>query len=314
MHCLEELGPGWLKQIVNNDVEVPNPLATAKGDREEGSATPIRMSTPNAAGEQVDLLNAVEEDSRESSQDVEDDGEEDLKMSDSIGALSRAELDGKRNTLSSHQSNERGALLQTAGLTSRNTDRQPFYQSMSDELAIQKEGLDLLRNLLCGTGASEMINFVFRELGQDRLFEMLAAKLRPRVFNAFNRDRRSSENGVRHVQPQHEIVLSICYIIVHIAAGDSRQRQVLMAQTELLKLIMPLFNHPDSEIRCCCVWICINMTWKDDNSDDANCRARARELAKLGAYEKLENMDKDPILDLRERSKTACVQMGSFLR
>ena len=41
--------------------------------------TPIRMSTPNAVGEQVDLLNAVVEDFRESSQEAEEDGEEDLK-------------------------------------------------------------------------------------------------------------------------------------------------------------------------------------------------------------------------------------------
>ena len=309
MSCLEELGPGWLKQIVNNDVEAANfgPLSRG-GDRDDGSSTPIRMSTPNAAGEQVDLLNAVEEDSRESSQDVEEDGEEDLKMADSIGALSRAELDRK---VYSHPSSGRGPLPDTPGLTGRRHSSQP---ALTDELAIQQQGLDFIRNLICGSGASDMIEHLFRELGQDKLFEMLAAKLRPRVFNAFNRERRSSENGVRHVQPQTDILVSVCYIVVHIAAGSTRQRQLLISQTELLKLIVPLFAHPSKDVRACCLWIIINLTWIDDASDNMNCKARARELVKLGVYEKLEHMEHDADLDCRERARTAVNQMSTLLR
>ena len=301
MSCLEELGPGWLKQIVKNDVEIAYQLPSTRGEKEEGSGTPIRMSTPNAAGEQVDLLNAVDNNSRASSQDGEDGGD-DLKMADSIGALSRGELDGKRSTLRPYRDIDHGVNSET---TNYSAGQRPSSQGMSDELAIQKEGLDLLRNLLCGSGAADMIDFVFRELGQDKLFEMLAAKLRPRITNAFDRERRASENGVRHSMPHMEIVLSICYIIVHIAAGDTRQRQLLIAQTELLRLIIPLFSHPDAEIRSCCVWVCINLTWIDSESDKVNCKARARELTKLGVYEKLEQLENDPVSDVRERAKTA---------
>ena len=309
MNCLEELGPGWLKQIVNNDVDTANHITMSRsGDREDDSSTPIRMSTPNAAGEQVDLLNAVEEDSRESSQDVEEDGEEDLKMVDSIGALSRSELDRK---LYSHPSSGRGPISETAGLIGRRHSSQP---ALTDDLAIQQQGLDFIRNLICGSGASEMIEHIFRELGQDKLFEMLAAKLRPRVFNAFNRERRSSENGVRHVQPQTDIIVSVCYIVVHIAAGSTRQRQLLISQTELLKLIVPLFSHPSKDVRTCCLWIIINLTWIDDASDNMNCKARARELMKLGVYEKLEHMEHDADLDCRERARTAVNQMSTLLR
>lgn len=307
MSCLEELGPGWLKQIVNNDVDTSNYVTTSRnGDRDDGSSTPIRMSTPNAAGEQVDLLNAVEEDSRESSQDVEEDAEEDLEMADSIGALSRAELDRKQ-----YSSSGRGPISETAGLTGRRHSSQP---ALTDELAIQQQGLDFIRNLICGSGASEMIEHIFRELGQDKIFEMLAAKLRPRVFNAFNRERRSSENGVRHVQPQTDIIVSVCYIVVHIAAGSTRQRQLLISQTELLKLIVPLFSHPSKDVRACCLWIVINLTWIDDASDNMNCKARARELMKLGVYEKLEHMEHDADLDCRERARTAGNQMSTLLR
>ena len=315
MKCLEELGPGWLKQIINNDVDFHASTPTSRfGDREDGSATPIRMSTPNAAGEQVDLLNAVEEDFRESSQDLEEDGEEDLKMSDSIGALGRAELDRKPHNLFSHHTNGRGPLLETTAMTSRNIERRSSHQGLTDDLAIQKQGLDLIRNLICGTGALEMIDFVFRELGQDKLFEMLAAKLRPRVLNAFNRDRRLSENGIRHIQPHTEIIISTCYILVHIAAGHPRQRQLLISQTELLKLIVPLFSNPSKDIRTCCVWLVTNLTWVDDSSDNMNCKTRARELMKLGIFEKLEAMDHDEVLDIRERAKTALHQISTLLR
>ena len=309
INCLEELGPGWLKQIVNNDVETATYATMSRsGDREDGSSTPIRMSTPNAAGEQVDLLNAVEEDSRESSQGVGEDGEEEFKMVDSIGALSRAELDRK---LYSHPSSGRGPIAEPAGLIGRRRSSQP---ALTDELAIQQQGLDFIRNLICGSGASDMIEHIFRELGQDKLFEILAAKLRPRVFNAFNRERRLSENGVRHVQPQNDIIVSVCYIVVHIAAGSTRQRQLLISQTELLKLIVPLFSHPSKDVRACCLWIVINLTWVDDASDNLNCKARARELMKLGVYEKLELMEHDADLDCRERARTASTQMSGLLR
>ena len=315
MNCLGELGPGWLKQIVSNDVEVSSMLTTTtRGDRDEEVATPIRMNTPNAAGEQVDLLNAVEEESRESNQDMEDDVERDLEMADSIGPLSRAELAGKRFVTSLNNNNEKISKAERSGSTTMTRDRRPICQGISDELAIQKEGLNLLRNLICGTGASEMIDVVFRELGQERLFELLAAKLRPRVLNAFHREQRSSENGVRQIQPQNEIVLAICYIIVHIAAGNPRQRQLLVAQTDLMKLLIPLFNHTEGEIRLCCVWVCINLTWRDSNTDDINCKVRARELAKLGVLEKLEQMERNETTDVQERSKCAREQMTSLLR
>ncbi len=274
------------------------------------------MSTPNAAGEQVDLLNAVPEDSRvlensrESSQDVEEDGEEDLRMADSIGALSRTETDRKQLALCSNAGNGRGLFSDS---TSR-TDRRPSTQALTDGPAIQQQGLDLIRNLMSGAGAADMIDLVFRELGQDKLFEMLAAKLRPRVYNAFNRERRSSENGVRQVQPQTDIIISVCYLVVHIAAGRPGQRQLLVSQTELLKLMVPLFSHPNREVRGCCAWFVINLTWVDDQSDSLNCRERAKMLRNLGIYEKLESMEKDNELDVRERSKTARHQISTLLQ
>ena len=296
MTCLEELGPGWLKQIISNDTDDFVFPSGFRGDREGGSRTPITMGTPNAAGEQVDLLNAVEDSSRESSQALDDSGE-DLDMVDSIGALSRPHPDNKSTPLLGHQYDSRANEVETV----RSHD-------------IEREGLDLLRNILAGSGATEMIDHIFRELGQDKLLELLANKLRPKVLNAFNRDKISPENGVRHVQPPTKIIISVLYIIVHIAAGLPRHRQILVSNSELLKLVVPLFGHPDPEVRCPCVWIVINASFLDNSADLPNCRSRARELVKLGFYEQLETIEADPSLDVRERTKTALTQMAQLLR
>ena len=308
MKCLEELGPGWLKQIISNK-ESATPVGSFRNDREEGSGTPIRMSTPNAAGEQVDLLNAVEDDSQNSSPD-RDDGEGDLKMADSIGALSRAEQN-RRPTESAVFLRQDGHSEQ---LQSPTRSKEWGSRPLSDELAIQVQGLDLLRNLICGEGAAMMIDFVFQELGQDNVFEMLASKLRPKVFNAFDREKRALENGVRYVQPQTDVVLATCYVLVHIAAGNSRQRQLLVAKTDLLKHVISLHNHPNAHVRANLLWVCINLTWLDDASDNMHCKSRAKELAKLGLYEILEQLEHDSELDVRERAKTAIHQMSSLLR
>ena len=296
MTCLEELGPGWLKQIISNDTDDFGFPSGLRGDREGGSRTPITMGTPNAAGEQVDLLNAVEDSSRESSQAVDDNGE-DLTMVDSIGALSRPHPENKSTPLLGRQHDPRANEVETI----KSPD-------------IEREGLDLLRNILAGAGAAEMIDHIFREFGQDKLFELLANKLRPKVLNAFNRDRRSSENGVRQVQPPTKIIISVLYIIVHVAAGLPRHRQLLVSQSELLKLVVPLFSHPDSEVRCPCVWIVINASGHDNSADLPNSRSRARELVKLGFYEQLEAIEADPSLDVRERTRTALTQMAQLLR
>ena len=308
--CLQELGSGWLKQIVANDIESSSPITSSRlADRDDGCSTPIRMSTPNAAGEQVDLLNAVEEDSRETSQDLEGDGEEDLKMSDSIGALGKADRDRKQKLWASQPDGD--------GFTGTPNGEGGFYllshRALSDELAIQKEGLEFIRNLICGEQSPEMIDHLFGELGQEKVFELLAAKLRPRILNAFTRERRSSENGVRHIQPHTEIVTSTCFTLVHIACGHPKHRQLLVSQTELLKLLLPLFNHSCREIRVCLCWIVINVTWVEDNADKPNAKLRARELAKLGFVEKLDALEKDESLDCRERAKNARDQMKQLL-
>lgn len=304
MKCLEELGPGWLKQIICNDTEDLALSAGMRGDRDTSYGAPITMGTPNAAGEQVDLLNAIQEDGADYNPGVFDDEGDDSKMVDSVGALSGPQFDGKPEpTFSSPDCGQ-----------PNDVDFHASHQARSDDLAIQEQGLDFIRNLICGSGAAEMIDYMFRELGQEKLFEMLAAKLRSRILTALGRDRRLAENGSRQIAPPTEIIISVSYIIVHIAAGSPRHRQLLIGQSELLKLLVPLFSHPHKEVRICCAWLVINLTWVDDHSDNQHCKSRAHELRKLGISEKLEAMKSDPETDVRERAKTAIHQMSTLLR
>lgn len=322
MACLDQLGPGWLKQIVCNDTEDSALSTGSRGDESVGNATPIAMSTPNAAGEQVDLLNAVEESRQTTPPDDDENEDGDLKMVDSIEALSRPHPDfdlGRKASNLARSGNSRMTVsdsLRARHGTITDADGSPLKQARSDNTAVQEQGLDFIRNLICGPGAAEMIDYLFRELGQDKVFDILAKKLRPQIINAYKREKRlsSSENNIRQVPPQTEIIVSVCHVISHIAAGSPRHRQLLISQTELLRSLISLFDHSNRNVRCCCAWVVINLTWVDDQSDFLNCKARAMELKRLGVNQKLEALEQDAELDVRERVKTAMTQITTLLR
>ena len=154
-----------------------------------------------------------------------------------------------------------------------------------------------------------MIDFLFNALGQDRVFEILASKLRPRIVNTYNNRRNSLTSEARIVPPQSEIIIAVGYILVHMAASIPRHRQIVIAQTELLKLLVPQFNHPSIEVRLALCWLVTNLTWMDDQGDGEACASRADALKKLGFLQKLEMLEQDPELNVRERAKSALWQM-----
>ena len=314
MACLRELGPSWLMQLLHiNAREHPPFAAPMNGD---DGATSIAPGTPNAAGEQVDLLNAIDDESQASASahgvldgdEHEDVDDEEVNMIDSIGALSRPHSHSRitQEQDQSHHTSNLGEQVESDFGVARMIGR--------DDLAVLEHGLDFIRNLICGPDSAEMIDFVFDELGQDRLFETLAALLRPRPIEFITRERKMSGFGVKYVAPQSEIVVAACFVLVHIAAGLPRHRQVLLSQTELMKTLIPLFTHTTSEVRSCCAWVVINLTWMEDQGDKVQSRNRALELSKLGVLEQLRRLEGDPVLNVRERIKQALQQMGELLQ
>ncbi|KAI1460836.1 ARM repeat-containing protein [Annulohypoxylon moriforme] len=200
----------------------------------------------------------------------------------------------------------------------REAEINPIRKARHDDLAIQEQGLGLIRNLIGAAHISngtdspndttEMIDFLFSTLGQDRLFEILASKL-PKNPNPFSQRNGTGVETV--VLPQQtKIIESVIYILVHIAASIPRHRQLVVSQTELLKQLASLFNNQDREVRVALCHLINNLTWQDNASDGPGCSQRASELKKLGFLTKLEALKEgDDELDVRERAKSALWQM-----
>ena len=282
--CLEELGQGWLIQLICDDTE-DEALVTSRGK-----------------GEKSALTNTIDDMDEDMEIDQFDDG---------------VDLGVSHGRSSSRPNSNRSKSVQQAEIrlaALRDAETNPARKARKDNIAVQEQGLDFIRNLIGGAGqggtseTTEMIDFLFNELGQDRVFEILASKLRSKVIDPFNR-RSGSTSETKVIPPQSEIITAVGYILVHMAASVPRHRQLVIAQTELLKLLIPQFNHPSIEVRLALCWLVTNLTWMDDANDGQACAQRAIELKKLGFLEKLEMLEQDPELNVRERAKSALWQM-----
>ncbi|CZR53857.1 related to armadillo repeat protein [Phialocephala subalpina] len=281
--CLEELGQGWLVQLICDDTE-DEALSSSRGNGE-------RAHTP----------------SDEMDEDVEmDQFEEQVDLA--FNSFGRSNIS---RPSSSRSKSIQQAELRLAAL--RDAETNPSRKARKDDIAVQEQGLDFIRNLIGGAGqggtaeTTEMIDFLFNALGQDRFFEILASKLKPKIINPYSRGSPNTERKI--VPPQPEIIIAVGYILVHMAASIPRHRQLVIAQTELLKLLVPQFNHSSIEVRVALCWLVTNLTWMDDQNDGQNCAQRANELKKLGFLNKLEMLEQDPELNVRERAKSALWQI-----
>ncbi|KAL4918896.1 armadillo-type protein [Aspergillus aurantiobrunneus] len=284
---IEGLQPEWIKQIITQD---PTSVLAKRGpDEETESGTPGGMSRANSAGERVDLLNPMDE-------FQQGEGDEDMQMADPLPS-SKFSLDmflpdaTRRRKLALH-----GDLDQTT-------------QARQDDIAAQEQTLDLLRNVVCGSGASEMIDYLFKEIGQDLLLDSLADKLRPRSIQLPHR--RESPNH-RTLQVPTEILVAVTFFIIHLAAGLPWHRQLLVSHRDLIRYLMGYFNHSHRDVRTNCVWVVINLTYEDDASDREGCRKRALELRSVGVLDRLASLERDTDLDVRERTKTALHLVNSL--
>lgn len=281
--CLEELGQGWLVQLICDDTE-DEALTTSRGT--------LERSMSDNMDEDVEM----------------DQFEEQLDSAFGGSILRPISRPSSSRSKSMQQAEIRLAIL-------RDAETNPAKKARKDDIAVQEQGLDFIRNLIGGAGqggtaeTTEMIDFLFSTLGQDRVFEILASKLRSKVIHPSNPRHAAAHSETRVIPPQSEIITAVGYILVHMAASEPRHRQLVIAQTELLKLLVPQFNHPNIEVRLALCWLVTNLTWMDDAHDGQACAQRANELKKLGFLTKLEMLEHDPELNVRERAKSALWQM-----
>ncbi|THC90052.1 hypothetical protein EYZ11_010496 [Aspergillus tanneri] len=271
------LGPSWIKQVIMQDL---TSVLAKRGMDEDLDGNSAGMSRANSAGEQVDLLNPVEDSQAR---------DEDMKMSDTLPP-SKMSLEmflpdvTRRRKLALH-----GDLDQTT-------------QARQDDIAVQEQTFDMIRNLVCGPGSSEMIDHLFTEIGQDLMLDALSDKLRPRTIQL---PHRRDSSAHRALQVPTEILVAVTYVIIHLAAGLPWHRQLLVSHRDLLRHLMCYFNHANRDVRTNCVWVVINLTYEDDAGDREGCRERAFKLRSIGVTDRLASLEDDPDLDVRERTKTA---------
>ncbi|KAG9733773.1 ARM repeat-containing protein, partial [Aureobasidium melanogenum] len=302
IECLEQLGTGWLVQAVNGSSEL---------------GTFVALGSTNAAGEQVDLLNAsstpgVDMDWTEQEDDDADEDDEDGEvLMDHNGT--RYQSSGLRSTLDTTNYKAHLRLL-------RKNEHDPGVQAKHDDMLVQEQALDFIRNLINGDDNIAMIEHLNSVLGADRLFEMLHNKLRPVLFRP-NSPLQSYRDTVHSSESQQsntvwqppELINAALGVIIHVAGGSSKHRQQLIAQTPLLTAWLPHFSHADRRIRVASVWAIINLTWVDSAADREDAKARARTLASFGIDEKIRALAEDVDADTRERVKTAVRQIDELL-
>lgn len=173
--------------------------------------------------------------------------------------------------------------------------------------------------------ATEMIDYLFNEFGQDRFFSMLLSKVRPRLRTTRHSARLASgptslimstdtrvagADMPRMQQPRAKVIKAVVYILVHIAAGVVRHRQIVVAQTELMRTLMNHFGSRDRGVRVALCHLVSNLTWHDSAADTQAAHQRGLELRKLGADTHLERLRFDPELDVREHAKMAAHLLG----
>ncbi|QPH05887.1 hypothetical protein C2857_003948 [Epichloe festucae Fl1] len=282
--CLERLGPGWLVQSICDDSQEASVFA------------------PKAKEAPVD------------------DVDEDMDMQALDEPLRWFHVEnGHIQQLDTSQSS-RLRQIEDRLTTVRDSELNPSRKARNDDLSIQEQGLDFIRNFIgrpepgiaseAPYETTEMIDYLFNEIGQDRLFEILSSKLRTRVLHPFSRRDRAVCREARVLHPQAKIVVAVICILVHMAASIPRHRQLVTAQSELLKLLAMQASSRDRGVRSSLCHLIINLTWQEDESEAQACSHRARELKKLGFHTKMDHLKlQDRDLDVRERAKTAAWQI-----
>ncbi|PVH99642.1 ARM repeat-containing protein [Periconia macrospinosa] len=327
LECLDELGVGWLVQVLKGE-----PSRTT-------ASAPLGMGTSNAAGEQVDILNAADD----PHMDVDDDSsssEDEDTMIENLSSLRRHPRPEPRYA---NASNIRDRLQQI-----RDDEQDARINSERDDIRIQEQALDFLRNFLTEEKASgEMVDHLLTSFGHSAFFELLDSKLRPKNILSSpstatpnpTSTTTSSTSGSTYWSPTRHplntttstpssafpqptnfagysppaLLSSTLFILVHVANGRPAQRSLLLSQTPLMTHILPLLSHPHREVRSCCAWLIQNLIWIDDHTDEPGTRERASILRTLGFEEGAKLLSKDADLDVRERGKTAVEQMSKLL-
>ncbi|EME85594.1 uncharacterized protein MYCFIDRAFT_114590, partial [Pseudocercospora fijiensis CIRAD86] len=296
MKTLEELGTGWLVGIIQGE---HREATSAPG----GGGVSVGLSTPNAAGEQVDILNPstmdVDEQPSYPSEAMDEDDEDGEVIYDEASST-HYQSSSLRSTLAGGSP----AFNRQRYLASiREMEQNDEYTARRDEIAIQQQALDFVRNLINGDDCAALSDHLMLQIGSSKVYDLLREKLSPIS--------RATSNG-RAVYNPTELVLSTIHVIIHLANASPKHRQMLIAQKPLLQAMLPHFNHLDHRVRVLSVWAVNSLTWIEEDGDRKDARQRSSELRNVGIEQAVKALANDPNLDVRERVKTAMRQFETL--
>ncbi|KAK5700202.1 hypothetical protein LTS12_028444, partial [Elasticomyces elasticus] len=196
MKIIDAVGPDWIRKVITQD---PTRALTRRGlDTEMEGGTPVGMGRINSAGEHVDLLNPIDDSA---------DQDEDSKMADPVQTSKVTMVSFLPDATRRRKLALNGDLDQTT-------------QARQDDIAVQEQTFDLIRNLICSTESSEVIDYLFKQVGQDVILDSLADRLRPRSIPLPHRRESSSNNRMLHAPT--EILVVVTFVLIHFAASISR--------------------------------------------------------------------------------------------
>ncbi|KAI8811242.1 armadillo-type protein [Cladochytrium replicatum] len=159
------------------------------------------------------------------------------------------------------------------------------------DLMVQRQALNLLRNLTSTRSGEDYIDAVFSGLGTETLTSIL-------------------ENKLLYMHQNPESILHVTYESSQKWTQFSPDGAVYVPGTDhrLLRLVRAYLRHEVSVVRVAALWVIINLTWTDDGGASERVQL-LRE--KLGIEEALSAMADDTDMDVRERVKTALGHFGA---
>lgn len=155
-----------------------------------------------------------------------------------------------------------------------------------NEPQIQEQALGILRNIAC-SGDLVAIVTVLETIGVETFMNMLSAKLGEAAVagvavaeSSSSRKKKGKDpiseevsteqqaEAQAQLQPHYDnVILQIVYIISNMIMHASVLRDIFLQREELLKQLLPLFNHGLDDVRSGCAWIVINFTWHEGAQD-----------------------------------------------
>ncbi|RKP20485.1 ARM repeat-containing protein, partial [Rozella allomycis CSF55] len=164
-----------------------------------------------------------------------------------------------------------------------------------EDLGIQIQSVNLLRNLVCGK--EQDIDLVLNNLGEAKLFKIIEHKLSSNYNDLVSQ--------VNFPIGLHKAI----FVCVNIATGNQKHKSSVMARDSILRNLLECMSHPIPEVRVATVWCTINLTW----TEDIGAPEHIAKLRAMGFEEKLKLLLEDPDSEVRDRARTAVGQFNAII-